>query len=138
MSQHLSPRYGHVILVSGYPVIDHNMHVQYQVTGSHSSHKVLHFTLVSLWCGRTGGWTVTYHGEISKFSPLWGCARVKHCYNCLKLKGFYPFADIDECRTNIDSCDVHASCNNTIGSHNCTCNSGFYGSGQECLGKINC
>ena len=73
---------------------------------------------------------------VSKYSPLWGCARVKHCYNCQKLKGFYPFADIDECTTNIDSCDVHASCNNTIGSHNCTCNSGFYGSGQECLGKL--
>ena len=38
MSRHQSPRYGHVILVSGYPVIDHNMHVQYQVAGSHSSH----------------------------------------------------------------------------------------------------
>ena len=65
-------------------------------------------------------------------------ARVEHRYNCLKLKGIYPFADIDECTTNIHSCDVNASCNNTIGSHNCTCNSGFYGSGQECLGKINC
>ena len=40
MSRHQSPRYGHVILVSGYPVIDHNMHVQYQVAGSHYSHKV--------------------------------------------------------------------------------------------------
>ena len=40
MSRHLSPRYGHVILVSGYPVIDHNMHEHYQVAGSHSSQKV--------------------------------------------------------------------------------------------------
>ena len=28
MSRHLSPRYGHVILVSGYPVIDHNIRLQ--------------------------------------------------------------------------------------------------------------
>ena len=40
MSQDLSPRYGHAILVSGYPVIDHNLHVQYQVAGAYSRHKV--------------------------------------------------------------------------------------------------
>ena len=37
MGRHLSPRYGHVILVSEYPVLtavnNHNMDVQYQVAG---------------------------------------------------------------------------------------------------------
>ena len=43
MGRHLSLQYSHVILVSGYPVfiagnkIDHNMDVQYQIAGSHTS-----------------------------------------------------------------------------------------------------
>ena len=36
-------------------LIDHNMNVQYQVAGTHTSYKVWDFTLVSLWWGRTGG-----------------------------------------------------------------------------------
>ena len=41
--EELSPRYGHVILVSVYPVmtavnIDHNMNVQNLVAGSHNVH----------------------------------------------------------------------------------------------------
>lgn len=46
------PRYSHVILVSGYPVIDSNMNVQHQVARSHSRNNVRHCILVSLWCGR--------------------------------------------------------------------------------------
>ena len=34
--------------------IDHNMDVQYQVSGSDSGEKVWAFTLVALWCGRKG------------------------------------------------------------------------------------
>ena len=34
------PRYSHVILVSGYPVIDSNMNVQHQVARSHSRNNV--------------------------------------------------------------------------------------------------
>ena len=39
MGRHLSPQYDHVILVSRYPALtaDHNMEVQYQVAGSHTS-----------------------------------------------------------------------------------------------------
>ena len=44
--------------------------------------------------------------------------------------------DIDECATNSHSCDANAYCNNTIGSHNCTCNSGYTrASGQTCSGE---
>ena len=46
------PRYSHVILISGYPVIDSNMNVQHQVARSHSRNNVRHCLLVSLWCGR--------------------------------------------------------------------------------------
>ena len=43
--------------------------------------------------------------------------------------------DIDECSTNNHSCDVNAFCNNTSGSHRCTCRSGYFGDGQVCTGK---
>ena len=40
--------------------------------------------------------------------------------------------DLDECDTGVDSCDAYAVCNNTIGSHNCTCYSGYTGNGIFC------
>ena len=41
-------------------------------------------------------------------------------------------SDLDECATSIHSCDANAYCNNTIGSHNCTCYSGYNGTGLLC------
>lgn len=38
--------------------------------------------------------------------------------------------DIDECQD--QPCDSHATCNNTDGSFNCSCNHGFYGNGRSC------
>ena len=60
----MSPQYVHVILLSGFPFLTA---VQYQVTGSHITLKVRDFTLVSLWCGRSDGRTVT---DLPKF-PGW-------------------------------------------------------------------
>ncbi|CAH3133081.1 unnamed protein product, partial [Porites lobata] len=45
---------------------------------------------------------------------------------------FFFFLDINECATNTDNCDVNAYCNNTVGSHNCTCNPGYTGNGTTC------
>ena len=45
------------------------------------------------------------------------------------------FSDFDECANNTDNCDVNAYCNNTVGSFNCTCNSGYTGNGTTCAGK---
>ena len=48
-----------------------------------------------------------------------------------------PFVslDIDECANGTHRCDVNAVCNNTRGSHNCTCKDGFYGDGVNCTGN---
>ena len=43
--------------------------------------------------------------------------------------------DFDECAApDLNNCDENAECNNTIGSYTCSCHSGYYGDGFECLG----
>ena len=44
------------------------------------------------------------------------------------------FSDHDECTSMNHTCHANATCSNTIGSHNCTCNEGFYGDGNNCTG----
>ena len=48
---------------------------------------------------------------------------------------YFFFSDFDESANNTDDCDVNAYCNNTVGSFNCTCNSGYTGNGTTCAGK---
>ena len=40
-------------------------------------------------------------------------------------------ADIDECVGGTTECDSEATCINTIGGYNCSCNSGYEGDGFE-------
>ena len=40
--------------------------------------------------------------------------------------------DIDECVEVPGTCDQNATCSNLIGGYNCTCNSGYMGSGTIC------
>ena len=42
----------------------------------------------------------------------------------------------DECSSNSHSCDVNAACNNTHGSHTCTCKAGYTGDGKSCTGEF--
>ena len=44
-------------------------------------------------------------------------------------------SDIDECSSE-NECHVNATCTNTIGSYNCTCNNGHEGDGRNCSGKV--
>ena len=46
-------------------------------------------------------------------------------------KHFYS-VDIDECLS--DPCDSNATCNNSVGSFTCTCDSGYTGDGFQCPG----
>ena len=42
----------------------------------------------------------------------------------------------DECTTNSHTCDVNAFCQNTAGSHTCSCKAGYTGVGTTCSGKL--
>ena len=51
---------------------------------------------------------------------------------------FISFAlsiDVNECNTNHGGCHSNATCTNLVGSHKCSCNSGFDGNGTNCVGK---
>ena len=44
-----------------------------------------------------------------------------------------PFhIDIDECMISDDFCAMNATCTNSEGSYNCSCDTGFYGNGTTC------
>ena len=43
--------------------------------------------------------------------------------------------DVNECETNDHDCDINATCDNTFGSFTCTCNIGYEGDGEVCVGK---
>ena len=46
----------------------------------------------------------------------------------------FLFLDINECSDGNHVCDVNSNCNNTDGSHICTCKEGYTGDGQSCQG----
>ena len=44
------------------------------------------------------------------------------------------YTDIDECEQGTHDCNANATCMNTPGSYNCTCNFRFTGNGHNCEG----
>ena len=54
-----------------------------------------------------------------------------HILFCQSLKS----SDIDECSSDLSTCDEDAFCFNIEGSHGCICQQGFTGNGTTCEGK---
>ena len=52
------------------------------------------------------------------------------------LRSLCLVLDLDECTTNSHTCDVNAVCQNTAGSHTCSCKAGYTGNGKTCYGKL--
>jgi hypothetical protein len=46
----------------------------------------------------------------------------------------FLFVDFNECGNHTDNCSAVATCINTVGSYNCSCNNGYIGNGFECEG----
>ena len=53
-------------------------------------------------------------------------------------RGIGNCQDIDECTQEIHDCHADATCENTVGSWNCTCNEGYNGTGQVCTDIDEC
>ena len=43
--------------------------------------------------------------------------------------------DIDECEDGTFICDPNAFCTNTVGCYTCTCQFGYSGDGENCVGR---
>ena len=41
--------------------------------------------------------------------------------------------DVNECTNDTHNCDNNASCQNSVGSFNCSCNPGYDGNGTTCI-----
>ena len=51
-------------------------------------------------------------------------------YKCVVIS----LSDINECE-GTNSCNVHATCKNTVGSYTCMCTGGYRGDGYTCDGS---
>ena len=63
----------------------------------------------------------------------------KHCsfYHSNEVyTDMHIYLDVDECDLGIDNCHPNATCTDTDGSFECSCDPGFTGSGTDCAGKI--
>ncbi|XP_066299173.1 fibroblast growth factor receptor 1-like [Branchiostoma lanceolatum] len=47
-------------------------------------------------------------------------------------KGSKCQTDVDECDTDTHNCHIYATCSNSEGSFNCSCNPGYHGNGTSC------
>ena len=74
-----------------------------------------------------------YQHFVLIMSSLCLCYKICEC-ECELQYGFVRLSDINECTTNVHECDANAFCNNTEGSYNCTCSSGYTGNGTSCNG----
>ena len=50
-------------------------------------------------------------------------------HNCI------AFIDIDECEEGLHMCASNATCTNTEGGYNCSCDTGYHGDGFNCNSK---
>ena len=55
---------------------------------------------------------------------------------CLQEAILIYFADNDECMDGTDLCAANATCINTDGGYNCSCDVGYEGDGFNCTSKI--
>ncbi len=57
------------------------------------------------------------------------CTACPAGYTC---DGSNTKTDVNECLVNNGGCSANATCTNTVGSHTCACNSGYFGDGNTC------
>ena len=65
------------------------------------------------------------------YTPIFLQARIVH-----PLTFAVRLSDKNECALKTHNCTANAACENTKGSFNCSCNSGFTGNGTVCNGEM--
>ena len=45
------------------------------------------------------------------------------------------FIDFNECEVGSDNCHLNATCTDTVGSFECSCDPGYIGNGVDCFGE---
>ena len=78
---------------------------------------------------------LTLHAQFDRLILEIKKSLIKTAYTNEILLINFACSDTDECQTNTDNCHIAATCRNFIGNFNCTCNSGFRGTGVICTGK---
>ena len=60
------------------------------------------------------------------------------CTLCTTVSNHFTtcISDINECLLKLDMCSSNATCINTEGGYNCSCNAGYHGDGTVCNSKI--
>ena len=74
--------------------------------------------------------------SVTRFAVFSTADRNPLCQLSLLSLMFYMILDINECEGRTPKCSSNAVCNNTKGSYNCTCKSGYEGDGNNCTGDI--
>ena len=72
----------------------------------------------------------------SDCTALYGPAQEGYQYAC--QANACASVDVNECALGTDECDANASCSNTTGGYDCTCNDGYTGDGRDCIDANEC
>ena len=89
----------------------------------------------------TGMHLISYPANIDNTENLHSCLEQwgKRCYFSSRIISLFvssaKLLDINECSTY--PCHGNATCNNTIGSYMCACDTGYSGDGFNCSGMYN-
>ena len=59
----------------------------------------------------------------------------KNCYHTIIIIINNSVSDVDECTIGGHNCDENAKCTDTVGSFECACITGYFGSGEICYSE---
>ncbi len=89
----------------------------------------------------TGKSLLPYNDILTQYIVQMSSLKLVCLYSTCSLSCFitprnaFAYTDIDECTNGTDDCHNYATCNNTMGSFECTCNEGYAGDGETCVGE---
>ena len=113
------------------PFVLHSLDINECSLNSGGCDQLCNNTIGSFQCSCNSGYTLSFDGRTCS-----GRIAVAMCQSEMSIPFVLHSLDINECSLNSGGCDQ--LCNNTIGSFQCSCNSGYTlnGDGITCSGRI--